>query len=129
MGLFIFSVCHVVLIVQDELTTDLKILRYIQTIRMLQKGIPNILMNNEPNQIIEEYVPDIVFVFNKLKKNQMVPMYAYNIRNTLDLFFKNVEFRKNGNNHIEKINKKNRICLSSLFKEARKSCKFLHVTI
>ena len=46
LGLFLFSVCHVVLVTMDSFS-DVKMLKYIQTLRMLQKGIPNILSHQQ----------------------------------------------------------------------------------
>lgn len=44
LGLFLFSTCHAIVVVLDgNQLQDTKMLKYIQTVRMLQKGIPSVL--------------------------------------------------------------------------------------
>lgn len=107
MGLLLFSICHIVLVVMDDnvgdgsggdaegmvtFNGDLKMYRFVQTMRMLQKGVPNNLTEDN-----SEYVPDVVFVYNRVKSRTIESEFCVKqIGSFLDAYMANTSIRKNG---------------------------------
>jgi len=86
LGVFLLSICHVVIVVQDYVT-DLNLWHYLRTIEMLKFSIPDvstIASWNENQGIENEYYPECVFVFNKLSEKHFTPMHTNGLRNLLD---------------------------------------------
>ncbi|KAL9652758.1 hypothetical protein ABK040_010791 [Willaertia magna] len=102
LALFIFSVCHVVIITLDYQTDVLeqfKMFQFIQTIRMLQEGIPSInqCRSSSQQKVNEGHVPEIIFIFNKV--NDINEMNVLQYQKLLDLYFYDTIFRKNNMIH------------------------------
>jgi protein SMG9 len=109
MGLLLFSICHVVLITMDDgigdgsgsdadgtvtLYGDVKMLRFVQTMRMLQKGVPNSLTGREEGG---EYVPDVVFLYNRVSSRTIQSEFCVKqMGRFLDAYMTNTSIRKNG---------------------------------
>ncbi|KAL0490368.1 SMG9, partial [Acrasis kona] len=104
LGLLMFSSCHVLIVACDddihphtaEICGDFKMLRFVHTMRMLQKGVPNGLTGENEH----EHVPEIIFVYNKVRPeactNQMI---VRQLGNFLDAYMCNIDIRRNGSVH------------------------------
>jgi len=91
LGVFILSVCHVVLIVQD-FSTDLDLFKFTRTIEMLKYGIPDVSITStlsEGQSVETEYFPDIVFVYNKCpsEDNLNYESKLFRTRDIIDRYF------------------------------------------
>mmetsp|Transcript_45490 Transcript_45490/g.74120 ORF Transcript_45490/g.74120 Transcript_45490/m.74120 type:complete len:427 (-) Transcript_45490:624-1904(-) len=108
MGVFLFSVCHVVLVVQDWVG-DFDMWRYVRTLEMLRSCVPHVAhavpsaaspsVPVDPFAVDEpdpsaEYVPDIVCVFNKIPDEQFDQRHIEALSRALDAFFFHSKFRK-----------------------------------
>jgi protein SMG9 len=107
LGLLLFSICHTVLVVMDDdigdgsggdadgmvtMNRDLKMLRFVQTMRMLQKGIPNSLVEENT-----EYIPDVVFIYNRVNSRTIESDFCVRqVERFLDSYMTNTTIRKNG---------------------------------
>jgi protein SMG9 len=107
LGLLLFSICHTVLVVMDDdigdgsggdadgmvtMNRDLKMLRFVQTMRMLQKGIPNSLVEENT-----EYIPDVVFIYNRVNSRTIESDFCVKqVERFLDSYMTNTTIRKNG---------------------------------
>lgn len=78
---FLFTVCHVVIVVQDWFT-DLNIYRFLQTAEMLKPSTPSASHDSTGslgNDDGAEYYPHIVFLQNKARRDDFCPR---NLKNT-----------------------------------------------
>jgi len=120
---FLMSVCHIVLVVQDGSSMDWKIWQLLKTVSMLktrfpdpsskQNSISTIIQNQrhrtqldkikstlDPNDLYNpesEYFPNLIFVFNKSPPTNFYPNELKNLGETLDLFFSNTSYIKSQN--------------------------------
>lgn len=90
-----FSICHIVLIVQDWIG-DLEFWKFIRAIEMLKYGIPDpssvgLSTNTNPStddvKTEPEFVPTIVLVFNKIHIDQASTPITEKLQEALDKFF------------------------------------------
>jgi len=85
-----FSVCQVVIVVQDWLT-DIDLWKFVRTVEMLKYRIPDIAshMSTLPDDHTEqnEYYPDTVFVFNKQPDEVFAERAQASLRHSLNRFF------------------------------------------
>ncbi|KAG2374131.1 hypothetical protein C9374_011210 [Naegleria lovaniensis] len=105
-ALFVFSVAHVVIVMLDHQSDALeqfKMFQFIQTIRMLQQGVPSITqcgkVSSSAAATLEGHVPEIVFVFNKVQPRDMSELNIKHMQALLDSYFSSTYFRKNGHIH------------------------------
>ncbi|EFC40330.1 predicted protein [Naegleria gruberi] len=102
-ALFVFSVCHVVLVVVDHQADSLeqfKMYQFIQTIRMLQQGVPTISQcgksSSQQKPTLEGHVPEVIFVYNKVSPTDMSELNIKHTESLLESYFTSTSFRKNG---------------------------------
>ncbi|KAI1886332.1 hypothetical protein AGOR_G00212910 [Albula goreensis] len=72
---FLFTVCHVVIVVQDWFT-DINLYRFLQTAEMLKPSTPSASHDSTGSSGTDEgseYYPHIVFVQNKAKRDEFCP--------------------------------------------------------
>ncbi|XP_018587685.2 protein SMG9 isoform X1 [Scleropages formosus] len=72
---FLFTVCHVVIVVQDWFT-DVNLYRFLQTAEMLKPSTPSASHDNTGSSGSDdgsEYYPHIVFLQNKAKREEFCP--------------------------------------------------------
>ncbi len=90
-GLLLFQICHVVVVVMDQLN-DTRMLQYIQTVRMLQKAM---LQQQEAPLV------DVVFVYNKIPLNRYYSIQKQ-VQEFLDEFFANSDIHKSDHVFLSK---------------------------
>ena len=101
-ALFVFSVSHVVLVMIDQETDALeqfKMFQFIQTIRMLQQGVPTISQCGKSTQqktSLEGHTPEIIFVYNKVNPADLNELNVKHTQSLLESYFASTSFRKNG---------------------------------
>lgn len=105
-ALFVFSVAHVVIVLldhQSDVLEQFKMFQFIQTIRMLQQGVPSITqcgkISSSATTNLEGHVPEIVFVLNKVHPRDMSELNIKHMQALLDSYFSSTNFRKNGHIH------------------------------
>ncbi|XP_028401597.1 protein SMG9-like [Dendronephthya gigantea] len=93
---FLFTVCHVVLVVQDWFC-DLNVMRFMKTAEMLKptSGAHTAAHEGSSNlpEEFDEYYPNIVFIYNKCSREDFE---AHNVENMLlatDAIFQNSRLR------------------------------------
>uniref|UniRef100_A0AAY4BXD2 Nonsense-mediated mRNA decay factor SMG9 n=1 Tax=Denticeps clupeoides TaxID=299321 RepID=A0AAY4BXD2_9TELE len=74
---FLFTVCHVVIVVQDWFT-DINLYRFLQTAEMLKPSTPSASHDTTGSSVNDEgseYYPHIVFLQNKARREEFCPRY------------------------------------------------------
>ncbi|KAM6936704.1 nonsense-mediated mRNA decay factor SMG9-like [Lycodopsis pacificus] len=83
---FLFTVCHVVIVVQDWFT-DLNLYRFLQTAEMLKPSTPSASHDSagsSGNDDGAEYYPHIVFLQNKARRDDFCPRNLKNMYMVVD---------------------------------------------
>ncbi|XP_067457989.1 nonsense-mediated mRNA decay factor SMG9 isoform X2 [Thunnus thynnus] len=83
---FLFTVCHVVIVVQDWFT-DLNLYRFLQTAEMLKPSTPSASHDStgsSGNDDGAEYYPHIVFLQNKARRDDFCPRNLKNMHMAVD---------------------------------------------
>ncbi|TMS11105.1 Protein SMG9 [Larimichthys crocea] len=83
---FLFTVCHVVIVVQDWFT-DLNLYRFLQTAEMLKPSTPSASHDStgsSGNDDGAEYYPHIVFLQNKARRDDFCPRNLKNMHMVVD---------------------------------------------
>ncbi|XP_053743313.1 nonsense-mediated mRNA decay factor SMG9 isoform X1 [Synchiropus splendidus] len=83
---FLFTVCHVVIVVQDWFT-DLNLYRFLQTAEMLKPSTPSASSDSSGssgNDDGAEYYPHIVFLQNKTRREDFCPRNFKNMHVVVD---------------------------------------------
>uniref|UniRef100_A0A8D2ZFR4 Nonsense-mediated mRNA decay factor SMG9 n=1 Tax=Scophthalmus maximus TaxID=52904 RepID=A0A8D2ZFR4_SCOMX len=83
---FLFTVCHVIIVVQDWFT-DLSLYRFLQTAEMLKPSTPSASHDSagsSGNDDGAEYYPHIVFLQNKAKRDDFCPRNLKNMHMVVD---------------------------------------------
>ncbi|XP_064156725.1 nonsense-mediated mRNA decay factor SMG9 [Anguilla rostrata] len=86
MAAFLFTVCHVVIVVQDWFT-DINLYRFLQTAEMLKPSTPSASHDSAGSSGSEEgseYYPHIVFLQNKAKRDDFCPRNLKKMHMTMD---------------------------------------------
>lgn len=87
-ALFLMSVCHVIIVVMDDVT-DYKTLKLIKTALMLTKGIS--FIKDAPKEI-----PEIIFCYNRLDQRDFSTNNILLINDFLSKYFKDTNIKKSG---------------------------------
>uniref|UniRef100_A0A7S1KRY3 Protein SMG9 n=1 Tax=Percolomonas cosmopolitus TaxID=63605 RepID=A0A7S1KRY3_9EUKA len=112
LGALLFNSCHIILFVEDQFYQK-DAFEFTKTIRMIQKSIPNTanqqptiqtlgmnkLGSNTLNSIkysVQEYIPEICFLFNKVDDNLLHAEVMKSTQQQLDEYFARIKFNKNG---------------------------------
>uniref|UniRef100_A0A7N8YGL6 SMG9 nonsense mediated mRNA decay factor n=1 Tax=Mastacembelus armatus TaxID=205130 RepID=A0A7N8YGL6_9TELE len=83
---FLFTVCHVVIVVQDWFT-DLNVYRFLQTAEMLKPSTPSASHDSTGSSGGDdgaEYYPHIVFLQNKARRDDFCPRNLKNMHMVVD---------------------------------------------
>lgn len=83
---FLFTVCHVVIVVQDWFT-DINLYRFLQTAEMLKPSTPSASHDSSGSSGKDdgaEYYPHIVFLQNKAKRDDFCPKNMKNMHMVVD---------------------------------------------
>ncbi|MGH0174308.1 UNVERIFIED_CONTAM: hypothetical protein FKN15_009394 [Acipenser sinensis] len=83
---FLFTVCHVVLVVQDWFT-DLSLYRFLQTAEMLKPSTPSTSHESSGSSGSDEgseYYPHIVFLQNKSRRDDFCPRTLKKMHSVID---------------------------------------------
>jgi len=106
-ALWLFSVCHVVLVVSDWFTDRMTwnliracfMLREVVRVPEFLQGVKRTALTERgPRQKSVQALPDIIFVFNKVEESYMrSPSVLSRTRNNLNTYFKRESFRKSMN--------------------------------
>ncbi|XP_048117543.1 LOW QUALITY PROTEIN: nonsense-mediated mRNA decay factor SMG9 [Alosa alosa] len=83
---FLFTVCHVVIVLQDWFT-DINIYRFLQTAEMLKPSTPSASHDStgsSGNDEGSEYYPHIVFLQNKARREEFCPRNLKKMHMTVD---------------------------------------------
>ncbi|CAL8247831.1 unnamed protein product [Lota lota] len=86
MAAFLFTVCHVVIVVQDWFT-DINMYRFLQTAEMLKPSTPSASHDSTGSSAAEdgaEYYPHIVFLQNKARRDDFCPRNLKNMHLVVD---------------------------------------------
>ncbi|XP_030227102.1 protein SMG9 [Gadus morhua] len=86
MAAFLFTVCHVVIVVQDWFT-DINMYRFLQTAEMLKPSTPSASHDSTGSSGAEEgaeYYPHIVFLQNKARRDDFCPRNLKNMHSVVD---------------------------------------------
>lgn len=86
MAAFLFTVCHVVIVVQDWFT-DVNMYRFLQTAEMLKPSTPSASHDSIGSSGADdgaEYYPHIVFVQNKARRDDFCPRNLKNMHSVVD---------------------------------------------
>uniref|UniRef100_A0A3B3TZ42 Nonsense-mediated mRNA decay factor SMG9 n=1 Tax=Poecilia latipinna TaxID=48699 RepID=A0A3B3TZ42_9TELE len=83
---FLFTVCHVVIVVQDWFT-DINLYRFLQTAEMLKPSTPSASHDSTGSSGSDdgaEYYPHIVFLQNKSRREDFCPRNVKNMHTVVD---------------------------------------------
>lgn len=83
---FLFTVCHVVIVVQDWFT-DTNLYRFLQTAEMLKPSTPSACHDSSGSSGKDdgaEYYPHIVFLQNKARRDDFCPKHMKNMHMVVD---------------------------------------------
>ncbi|KAJ8287661.1 hypothetical protein COCON_G00003200 [Conger conger] len=86
MAAFLFTVCHVVIVVQDWFT-DINLYRFLQTAEMLKPSTPSASHDSSSSSGSEEgseYYPHIVFLQNKARRDDFCPRNLRKMHTAVD---------------------------------------------
>ncbi|KAJ3598219.1 hypothetical protein NHX12_001730 [Muraenolepis orangiensis] len=86
MAAFLFTVCHVVIVVQDWFT-DINMYRFLQTAEMLKPSTPSASHDSTGSSGADdgaEYYPHIVFLQNKARRDDFCPRNLKNMHSVVD---------------------------------------------
>lgn len=86
--LFLLSVCHVIIVVMDDIT-DYKTLKMVKTVLMLSKGISFIKDGHKD-------LPEIIFCYNRLEKRDISTNNILLVNEFLEKYFKETNLKKSG---------------------------------
>ncbi|CAL8286751.1 unnamed protein product [Merluccius merluccius] len=98
MAAFLFTVCHVVIVVQDWFT-DVNMYRFLQTAEMLKPSTPSASHDVSGSSGAEdgaEYYPHIVFLQNKARRDDFCPPNLRNMHSVVDKLMAHSHLRYKG---------------------------------
>lgn len=93
--IFMFSICNVILVVNEGPDIDMDLLQLVQRAEMLKFCIPDFPLLQREQQDLH-YYPDIVFVCNKCTMEEFTFKTYKDLQDILESFFENSQLKTQG---------------------------------